>query len=95
MNRQKKELLKKIEQIEVELDVDIQLGFGVVPPGAHDRMYEEIYRLQEELAHLRHYSTAEEMFYDARGQTPGPDLPFQNEPAPAKKQRKRRHGPER
>lgn len=95
MNRQKREILKKIEQIEVEIGTDIQLGFGIEPPGAHDRMYEEIYRLQEELAHLRHYSTAEEMFYDPRGQMPDLDLPFQNGPAPARKQRKRQKGLER
>ena len=70
MNRYKKELLKKIEQMEAWIAADIELGCGFAPPGAYDGMYQEIYRLQEKLAHLRHYSTAEDMLYDVRGQLP-------------------------
>ena len=67
MTREKKELLKKIEEMETWIAVDIELGCGFAPPGAYDGMYQEIYRLQEKLAHLRHYKTVEDMMYDERG----------------------------
>ena len=67
MNRQKKELLKKIDELETWIAVDTALGCGFAPPGAYDGMYQEIYRLQEKLAHLRHYKTVENMMYDERG----------------------------
>ncbi|MBD5099626.1 MAG: hypothetical protein HDT35_08850 [Clostridiales bacterium] len=54
MTRQKRELLKQIQQIERSIDIDTQLGFGYAPPAAFDRAYEKIYELREELAHLRH-----------------------------------------
>ena len=64
--RQKKELLKKIEEMETWIAVDTELGCGFAPPDAYAEMEEEIYRLQEKLAHLRHYKTVEEMYYDER-----------------------------
>ena len=67
MNRQKKELLKKIKQMETWIAVDIELGCGFTPPGAYDGMCKEIYKLQEKLAHLRHYKTVEDMLFDDRG----------------------------
>ena len=67
MNREKKALLKKIEELETWIAADIELGCGFAPPGAYDGMYKEIYRLQEKLAHLRHYKTVEDMLYDDRG----------------------------
>ena len=67
MNRQKKELLKKIDELETWIAVDTELGYGFAPPGAYDGMYQEIYKLQEKLAHLRHYKTVEDMMYDERG----------------------------
>lgn len=67
MNRQKKEILKKIEQMETWIAHDTELGCGFAPPDAYDTMYKQIYQLQEELAHLRHYKTAEDMLYDERG----------------------------
>ena len=76
MTRQKRELLKRIEQMERSVDVDIQLGLGYAPANAFDRVYEEMYKLQEELAHLRHYASAEEMFCDTRGQFLDMDLPW-------------------
>ena len=68
MNRQKKEIIKKIEQMETWIEHDTELGCGFAPSGAYDKMYEQIYQLQEELAHLRHYKTVEDMLYDKRGQ---------------------------
>lgn len=64
MTRQKKEIIKKIEEIEWVIHSEIALGYGYVPEDAHDSLYDEIYRLNEELAHLRHYANAEEMFDD-------------------------------
>ena len=80
MTRQKKEILKQIGQMERSIQIDLQLGFSVAPAGAFDRVYEEIYKLQEELAGLRHYASADEMFRDTRGnthsQTQDMDLPW-------------------
>lgn len=80
MTRQKKEIIKKIEEIEMAIDIDIDLGFGYVPEGGHDRLYHEIYLLNEELAHLRHYANAKEMCDDERRYKPIDwkidDLPF-------------------
>ena len=66
LTRQKKELLKKIEQLETWIAADEELGCGFAPPGAYDDMYREIDQLREKLAHLRHYKTVEEMYYDER-----------------------------
>ena len=76
MTRQKRELLKQIQQMERSIETDTQLGLGYTPPGAFDKAYEEIYKLQEELAHLRHYASAEEMLCDTRGQVLDMDLPW-------------------
>ena len=74
MTRQKKELLKQIEHMERSIETDIQLGFGYAPPGAFDKAYEDIYKLREELANLRHYTSVEEMLSDTRGQNLDMDL---------------------
>ena len=76
MTRQKKEILKQIDQMERSVETDLQLGFGVAPAGAFDQVYEEIYKLQEELAVLRHYTSADEMFRDTRGQVQDLKLPW-------------------
>ena len=74
MTRQKRELLKQIQQMEHSIETDTQLGLGYAPPGAFDKAYEEIYKFREELAHLRHYASAEEMLCDTRGQVLDMDL---------------------
>ncbi len=76
MTRQKRELLKRIEQMEHSVETDTQLGFGCAPANAFDRVYEEIYKLKEELAHLRHYSSVEDMLCDTRGQIFDMELPW-------------------
>ena len=76
MTRQKKEILKKIDEIERFIEVDMQLGCGFAPVHFYDPLYEQIYSLQEELAKLSHYESVEEMLYDERGQDFDPDLPF-------------------
>ncbi len=87
MNREKKELLKKIEEMETWIAADIELGCGFAPPGAYDGMYQEIYRLQEKLAHLRHYKTVEDMMYDERGCLTDDQILRQIESGQARKQR--------
>ena len=67
MNRQKKELVKQIREIETWIMTDTELAYGCVPPGAYDRLYAEIDRLQEALARLMHYPSAMEMLCDERG----------------------------
>ena len=85
LTRQKKELLKKIEQLEIWIAADEELGCGFAPPGAYDDLYKEIYQLQEELAQLMHYESAEEMFFDERGQTKDMSILRQKGPAQTRK----------
>jgi len=66
MTRQKKEILKKIDEIETWIAVDEELGCGFAPANAYAELEKEIYKLQEELAHLQHYTSVEEMFFDSR-----------------------------
>lgn len=67
MTRQKKEILKKIEEIDNFIGVDMALGCGFAPASFYDPLYEEIYALEEKLAKLRHYSSRDEMLQDLRG----------------------------
>ncbi|MBE5997000.1 MAG: hypothetical protein E7240_06575 [Lachnospiraceae bacterium] len=76
MTRQKKELIRKIDEIEEWIRVDEALGCGCAPAGAYDSMYEEIHRLTEELARLSHYESAEEMMNDTRWMVVDDALPF-------------------
>ena len=91
MNRQKKELLKKIEEMETWIAVDTDLGCGFAPPGAYAEMEKEIYRLQEKLAHLRHYKTVEEMYYDERGQAAVEEILRQAKPVRNQKPKRSRN----
>ena len=75
MTRQKKEILKKISDLQDWIAVDQELGCGFAPTDAYDDMYDEIYRLEGELAHLQHYESTEAMLYDTRG-CKAVDLPF-------------------
>lgn len=67
MTRQKKELIKKIDEMQTWIEVDTELGCGFAPPNAYAGMEREIYRLQGELAQLQHYASVEDMLYDTRG----------------------------
>ena len=66
MTRQKKEIMRKIREIEEFIEVDRQLGCGFAPADAYDSLYEEIHKLNCELAKLQHYNSVEEMLYDDR-----------------------------
>ena len=76
MTRQKKELLKKIDEIQNFIAVDEELGCGFAPAGFYDDLYHQIYGLQEQLAHLSHYGSVEEMMMDNRGCEAAEELPF-------------------
>lgn len=68
MTRQKREIEKQITAIYKDIAVDEQLGCGCAPTGAYDAYYRKIDELTEQLAQLRHYASAMEMFFDTRGQ---------------------------
>ena len=67
MTRQKKEIIKKIDEIYTFINADEELGCGFAPAGFYDPLYEQINALEEELAKLRGYSSVNEMIYDFRG----------------------------
>lgn len=67
MTRQKKEIWKRINTIEREIAIDMQLGCGFAPADAYDDMYDAIHDLEEELARLSHYSSYKEYCMDDRG----------------------------
>ena len=70
MTRQKKELIRKIDEIENFISVDTELGCGFAPAGFYEPLEEEAYKLNEQLAHLSHYGSVEEMMHDERGMVP-------------------------
>ncbi len=76
MTRQKKEIIKKIGEIEDFIQVDEALGCGFAPAHFYDPLYEEIHKLQEELAHLSHYDSYMEMMMDGRWMKAVEELPF-------------------
>ena len=67
MTRQKKEIMKKIDEMHTFILADIELGCGHAPAGFYDPIYQQISDLEEELAHLSHYASAMEMMMDSRG----------------------------
>lgn len=66
MTRQKKEIVKKIQEIENWIACDEGMGCGFAPANSYDPLYEQIHKMQEELARLRHYGSVEEMYHDDR-----------------------------
>ena len=73
MTRQKKELIKKIDKMETELEMEIavekDLSFGIGPPaGAFADREDELWRMQDELARLQHYESYEDKVYNPRFQ---------------------------
>ena len=75
MTRQKKELIKKIDKMETELEMEIavekDLSFGIGPPaGAFADREDELWRMQDELARLQHYESYEDKVYNPRFQQP-------------------------
>ena len=78
MTRQKKEIIKKIMEIEAFIEADMELGCGFAPADFYEPLEQESAELYEELAHLRHYKDGMEMMYDTRGYDPAadPGIPF-------------------
>ena len=79
MTRQKKEIIKRIDYLNMMVEVDMQLGCGFAPAGAYEETEREVADLMEQLAQLSHYPNAMAMMYDDRGQTPyyaDPEIPF-------------------
>lgn len=74
MTRQKKEIIKKINWLWEMIVADEELGCGFAPAGFYEPVEKEINGLEEELAILRHYKSAEEMMFDTRGLQA--DIPF-------------------
>lgn len=67
MTRQKKEIIRKINEIECFIEADEELGCGFAPAGFYDPLEQKAWELREELARLSHYKDAMEMMYDTRG----------------------------
>ena len=78
MTRQKKEILRHIDEIQMFIAADEALGCGFSPAGFYDELYEQMYALETELADLSHYASVEEMYMDERGcgGSRGTELPF-------------------
>lgn len=66
MTRQKTEIINKIQEIEEWIAVDNELGCGFAPSDFYSPLYEQIHELEEQLAKLRHYANAEDMYLDKR-----------------------------
>lgn len=67
MTRQKKEIRRKMEEIENFIRVDEELGCGFAPAGAYDSEYQKIWELGEELARLSHFDSYMDYLMDDRG----------------------------
>lgn len=81
MTRQKKEIIRKMDEIYNFIRVDEELGCGFAPAHAYDELYDQIYDLQTKLSHLRHFDSYEDeidfdmtlqdnMFYDSDDELP-------------------------
>lgn len=67
MTRQKREIMRKMEEIENFIRVDRELGCGFAPAGFYDELEEQIWNLGEELARLSHYDSYIDYLMDDRG----------------------------
>lgn len=67
MTRQKREIMRKMEEIENFIRVDEELGCGFAPAGFYDELEEQIWNLGEELARLSHYDSYMDYLMDDRG----------------------------
>ena len=66
MTRQKKEIIKKIMEIDEFIEVDTELGCGFSPAGAYSELEQMTYELQKQLAKLSHYDNVEDMMYETK-----------------------------
>ena len=81
MTRQKKEIIKKIAELDREIANDEALSFGIHPANAYEKLEKMIDDLQEELAHLSHHESYIDMVMDQRWlavcRPEGEELPFE------------------
>ena len=66
MTRQKKEIIKKVERVQLGMEMDDLMGCGL-PTAVHETREKEIYTLWEQLARLQHYTNVEDLLHDTRG----------------------------
>lgn len=76
MTRQKKEILRPIQEIDDFIAVDTELGCGFTPVDAYAELEQEKWNLLEKLAQLSHYNSAMEMLCDESHIPTDTDLPF-------------------
>lgn len=57
------ELEQRAEDIQCFIDADTQLGCGFAPSGRYSDLYEELYEIDEAIAALDGYASAEEMHW--------------------------------
>lgn len=67
MTRQKKEIIKKIDEASRFFDAEYEMGCGFGTEAIAEVEERTLAPLYEELARLRHYETVNAMFYDPRG----------------------------
>lgn len=68
MTRQKKEIIKKIDEAQRFFDAEYEMGCGFGGAAIAENEGRTLAPLYEELARLQHYETVEDMLYDPRGQ---------------------------
>ena len=67
MTRQKKEILRKMNEIDEFIMVDQELSCGFAPANAYESMEEQLWKLGEELARLSHFDSYMDYLMDDRG----------------------------
>lgn len=67
MTRQKKEILRKMNEIDEFIRVDQELSCGFAPVNAYESMEERLWELGEELARLSHFDSYMDYLMDSRG----------------------------
>ena len=76
MTRQKKELIRAIQEIDEFIAADTALGCGFAPADAYAELENRKWALLGQLAQLSHYNSAMEMLNDDRHIPGGDTLPF-------------------
>ena len=66
MTRQKKEILRKMDEINEFIAVDTQLGCGFAPADFYGELEEKLWSLGEELARLSHFDSYMDYLMDDR-----------------------------
>lgn len=67
MTREKREIIRRIDDLQFEMEIESQLNFGNLPEDGFEPYMREIHSLEERLSKLRHYDSVEDMYFDTRG----------------------------